>query len=81
MESYMVPIISSLFAILMAILGWAAVRVFNKLDSLSAQITHLNETFLVKLLERDTLLGERINILDQRIIRIETRCEMEHKDE
>ena len=78
-ESQYLGIIGSFWMILTGILGWIGIRIFNKLDSLSTQMTDINTGLQRQLTDGDNILHGRINEIDRRVTRVETRCHIEHE--
>lgn len=57
-------LVATLFGLLTTVIGWGAQKVINKLDLLYQ-----------KLEDETRSISERINGIDRRVTRLETRCE------
>ena len=60
-------IVTTLFAILVAVLGWLGTRLYVKLDEMSKSL---------RIIEGD--LHDRITNIDKRLVAVESRCIYEH---
>lgn len=60
-------IVTTLFAILVAVLGWLGTRLYVKLDEMSKSL---------RIIEGD--LHDRITNIDKRLVAVEARCIYEH---
>jgi len=78
-EPQFIGIIGSIVSILVGLLAWIGIRIFNKLDSLSAQMSEINTGLQRQLIDGDNILHGRINEIDRRVTRVETRCSIEHE--
>jgi len=78
-ESQYINLIGSISGVLLSVLAWVGVRIFAKLDSLSKQMSEIHEGLQKQITEGDNILHSRINDIDRRVTRVETRCSMEHE--
>lgn len=79
-EAHYTGIISAIFFILVALVSWIGARIFSKLDSLSEQMTSISAGLQKQITDGDNILHHRVNEIDRRVTRVETRCSMEHDD-
>ena len=79
-EAHYTGIISAIFFILVALVSWIGARIFSKLDSLSEQMTSISAGLQKQITDGDNILHHRVNEIDRRVTRVETRCGMEHND-
>lgn len=80
-EVQYIGIIGAIWFVLAGILGWVGIRIFGKLDSLSEQMNEIHTGLQKQMSDADTILHGRINEIDRRVTRVETRCSIEHKGE
>lgn len=73
-----IGIIGAIWMLLSGIIGWIGIRIFSKLDHLSEQMTDIHAGLQKQLTEGDNILHGRINEMDRRVTRVETRCSIEH---
>jgi len=60
-------LVSVMFGLLCTILGWTGSRMSTKIDALSERISSMAAE-----------LHEKVNGIDRRVTRIETRCDVTH---
>ena len=77
-ENQLLSLVATLFGLLTAVLSWAGMRIFNKLDALSDKLTSQYVDFHSKIAEGDNVLHDRVTELDRRVTRVETRCHVSH---
>ena len=77
-ESQYMGIISAIFFILVGLVGWIGARIFAKLDGLSDQMTTLSLGLQKQITDGDNILHHRVNEIDRRVTRVETKCHIEH---
>ena len=63
-------LVATMFGILLAVGGWVANKNYNKLEDLSKSIIKLGDT-----------LHNRVTILDRRVTRVETHCNIRHPED
>ena len=68
MLSFYSAIVTVLFGIIMALLGWLGTRLYNKLEEMSKSIRSI---------EGD--LHERVTNIDKRLVAVESQCRFEHE--
>ena len=78
-EAHLTSVVNGLWVILMGVLGWIGVRIFNKLDKLSEQMAAVSDGLQKQISDGDNILHGRITELGERVTRVETRCQIEHK--
>jgi predicted PurR-regulated permease PerM len=79
-EAHYTGIISAIFFLLVGVVGWIGARIFSKLDSLSEQMTSISAGLQKQITDGDNILHHRVNEIDRRVTRVETRCSIEHDD-
>lgn len=77
-EPQLVGIVGSVLMVLVGLVGWIGTRIFAKLDRLSDQQSDMQSGLQRQINEGDNVLHHRVNELDRRVTRVETRCSMEH---
>lgn len=91
-EQHYASLLQAIWFVLAGVLGWIGVRIFNKLDGLSVQITTQQKDFSKEISDRiahvqaqiahgDNALHDRVTTLDRRVTRVETKCKIEHAEE
>ena len=60
-------LVATLFGLLVALLGWLGSKIYNKLDEMNLTMHTIASD-----------LHEKINDLDRRVTKVETRCESNH---
>lgn len=60
-------LVATLFGLLVVVLGWLGSKIYTKLDEMSITMHSIASD-----------LHERINDLDRRVTKVETRCENNH---
>lgn len=78
-EAHYTSIISAIFFLLVGIVGWIGVRIFNKLDSMAEQMTAISTGLQRQITDGDSILHHRVNEIDRRVTRVETKCSIEHE--
>ena len=78
-EAQLINLIGSISGVLLALLAWIGVRIFAKLDSLSKQMSEIHEGLQKQIADGDNILHNRINEIDRRVTRVETRFHIEHE--
>lgn len=78
-ETNYINMISAISGVLLGVLAWIGVRIFSKLDGLSNQVSDFHRGLQAQIADGDNLLHGRINDLDRRVTRVETRCSIEHE--
>ena len=78
-EAHYTSIISAIFFILVGMLGWVGTRIFGKLDNLSEQMAALHSGLQKQIVDGDSILHHRVNEVDRRLTRVETKCSIEHE--
>ena len=77
-EAHYIGLLSTVFFVLLSLLSWVGTRIFGKLDGLSEQLTSVKESMRRQITEGDNILHHRVNELDRRVTRVETKCQVEH---
>lgn len=78
-EAHYTSIIAAIFFILVGMVGWVGTRIFWKLDNLSEQMTALSSGLQKQIVDGDSILHHRVNEVDRRLTRVETKCSIEHE--
>lgn len=74
---YAVGAISALLAVLVTVLGWVGSQIKSELKALSQEMKQTNATLTS--IERD-LRGE-LSRLDRRVMQVEAKCRVTHREE
>lgn len=77
-ETHYIGLLSTSFFTLLGLLSWIGVRIFGKLDGLSSQLVAFRESVQKQITDGDNILHHRVNELDRRVTRVETKCSIEH---
>lgn len=78
-EAHYTSIIAAIFFILVGLVGWIGARIFGKLDSLSEQMSSITAGLQKQITDGDNILHHRVNEVDRRLTRVETKCSIEHE--
>ena len=78
-ETHYMALISALFLVILGMVKWVGMRIFGKLDNLSEQMTTLHSGLQKQIVDGDSILHHRVNEVDRRLTRVETKCNIEHE--
>jgi hypothetical protein len=85
-NSELLTIITMQFGVLMAILGWAGVRIFNKLDDLATQnagnmqaVVEGDKAIALEFKQALNEIHTRVTTLGERVSKVEATCHVMHQ--
>ena len=63
-------LVATLFGLLVLIVGWLGSKLYSKLDEMSCSLQRMGGE-----------LHKRINAIDNRLVKVETSCDINHTEE